>query len=200
MYCTFGRLRRTGTLLAATTLLLVACAPAASTPTKPTEAPKPAAASAVASPATTASPGVAASPVAAAPSPSVNPITTMSDVVPPPSAAAIKITSPSASGTVPAGNVNVIYDLNNITTVPAADAKKIDDLHVHVLLDVDPAPYIGTSVFIPPGNPNIIHTAAKEVTFNDVKAGQHKITVILTGANHISTRPPVTDTLTFTVQ
>jgi len=188
MYRTFGRLRLTGALLAATTLLLAACAPAAPTSTN---APKPTAASAVASPAVASSPS---------PSPSVNPVTTMSDVVPPPSGAAIKITSPSASGTIPAGNLKVTYDLTNITTVPAADAKKIDDLHVHVLLDVDPAPYIGTSVFIPPNNPSIIHTAAKEVTFNDVKAGQHQITVILTGANHISTRPPVTDTLTFTVQ
>ena len=190
MYGTFGRLRLIGTLLAATTFLLVACAPAAPTPAKPAEAPKPTAASAAASPAV----------AAPSPSPSVNPVTTLSDVVPPPSGAAIKITSPSASGTVPAGNLKVTYDLTNISTVPAADAKKIDDLHVHVLLDVDPAPYIGTSVFVPPGNPSIIHTAAKEVTFNDVKAGQHKLTVILTGANHISTRPPVTDTLTFTVQ
>jgi hypothetical protein len=195
MYRTFGRLRLTGALLAATTLLLAACGPAAPTPTN---APKPPAAPAAASPAAVASPAVAAP--SPSPSPSPNPVTTTSEVIPPPNGAAIKITSPSASGTVPAGDLKVTYDLTNITTVPAADARKIDDLHVHVLLDVDPAPYIGTSIFIPPNNPSIIHTAAREVTFNDVKAGQHRVTVILTGANHISTRPPVTDTLTFTVQ
>jgi hypothetical protein len=192
MYRTFGRLRLTGALLAATTLLLAACAPAGPAPTvaKPTDAPKTTTAPVVSSPAATAP----------SPSPSVNPITTTSDVIPPPSNAAIKITSPSASGTVPAGDLKVTYDLTNIATVPAADAKSVNDLHVHVLLDVDPAPYIGTNVFVPPGNPSIIHTAAKEVTFKDVKAGAHQITVILTGANHISTKPPVTDTLKFTVQ
>jgi hypothetical protein len=193
MYRTFGRPRVAGALLAAAVFLLAACSSPAPTPAKPTEASKPAAAPAAPA---VPSPAVAA----ASPSPSVNPITTTSDVVPPPTGAAIKVTVPAASASVPAGDVRVAFDLTNVTTVPAAEAKKVDDLHVHVLLDVDPAAYLGTTTFIPLGNPSIIHTAAKEVTFKDVKAGSHKITVILTGANHISTKPTVSDTLTFTVQ
>jgi hypothetical protein len=193
MYRTFGRPRVAGVFLAAAVFLLAACTAPSPTPAKPTEASKPAA-----PPAAPAVP----SPVTAAPSPSpsVNPITTTSDVVPPPASAAIKITVPAANASVPAGDLRVAYDLTNITTVPAAEAKKVDDLHLHVLLDVDPAAYLGTTTFIPLGNPSIIHTAAKEVTFKDVKAGSHKVTVILTGANHISTKPPISDTVTFNVQ
>ncbi len=176
----------------ASSLVLAGCQPAAS-PAKPTEPPKPA----VAAPAPALPVTTAASP---SPSPSVNPVTVGTEVVPAPSGASIKITAPAASASVPAGDVKVTYDLTNITTVPAAEAKKVDDLHVHVLLDVDSAPYLGTTTFIPLGNPNIIHTAAKEVTFKDVKAGTHRVIVILTGANHIAVRPPVSESVAFTVQ
>jgi len=173
-------------------LLATACAP--STPAaKPTEA-KPAAA--VASPfVAAASPSPSPSP-----SPSANPVTTGSEVIPAPAGAALKITAPAANSSVPAGAVRLAYDLTNVTLVPAAEARRVEDLHVHALLDVDPAAYLGTTTFIPLGNPSIIHSAAKEVTFNDVKSGQHKVAVILTGANHISVRPPVSDSMTFTVQ
>jgi hypothetical protein len=179
-------------------LLVSACQSSTPSPTaapsKPTEAAKPAA---VASPAAAApSPAGGAAP---SPSPSVNPVTTGGDVVPAPGGASVKITAPT-SGNLPAGAVRVAFDVTNVTPVPAAEARRVEDLHLHVLLDVDAAPYLGTSTFIPLGNPSIVHTAAREVTFPDVRPGQHRITVILTGANHISVRPPVTDSVTFTVQ
>jgi hypothetical protein len=121
-------------------------------------------------------------------------------VVPAPSGATARITSPAANSTVPAGTVRVAYDISGTSLVPAAEARRVEDLHVHVLLDVDPTPYIGTTTFIPLGDPNIVHTAASEVTLQDVRPGQHRITVILTGANHVSVRAPVTDMVTFTVQ
>src|SRR5205823_13775475 len=129
---------------------------------KPTEAPKPAAASpAAASPSPAASPAVpspaaAASP-AASPSPSVAAVRA-------PTGAAVTIAAPAPDSTVPAGEVKVTYDVTGVTLVPAAQATKLDDLHAHVLCDVDPGPYLGTTTPIPVNRPDIIHTADKEVT------------------------------------
>ena len=173
-------------------LMLAACQPAPPTPTAaPAKPAAPAPAPAPPSPVAAASPS---------PSPTVNPVTTGSEIVPAPAGATIKITAPTANATLPAGDVRVAYDIGAVTTVPAAEAKKVEDLHLHVLLDVDPATYLGTATFIPLGNPSILHTAAKEVAFQGLRAGQHRITVILTGANHVSVRPPVSDSVTFTVQ
>ncbi len=137
---------------------------------------------------------------ATARSPSPSPVTTTSDVVTAPSGVTVKITSPAPNASVPAGTLRVTYDVIGATLVPAAEARRVEDLHIHVLLDVDPTPYLGTTTSIPTGNPNIVHTAAREAAFNDVRPGQHRVTIILSGANHVSLRPPVSDSVTFTVQ
>jgi hypothetical protein len=154
-------------------LVLLACAPIP--PPTATPAPKPTAAAA-------AAPASANTPVAA------------------PSGASITFTAPAAGASVPAGDVAVAIDIAGVTLVPAADARKPDDFHVHVFLDVDPAPYVGTTVPIPVGNPAIVHTAAKDVTFKDVKPGEHKLAVVLTSPDHVSVRPPVTAASTFTAK
>ena len=162
-----------GCVVVVAALLLPACAP--TPPPTATPAPKP-----------------ADKPAAAASAP-VNPVAA-------PAGAAIRITAPAAGAAVPAGDVVVSYDVGALALVPGAEAKKPEDLHVHVLLDVDPAPYIGTTTFIPPNSPQIVHTAAKEVTFKDVKAGEHKVAIILTSPDHVSVRPPVTATSAFTAR
>jgi len=83
------------------------------------------------------------------------------------------------------------------TLVPAAAARKLDDYHLHYFLDVDPMPYLGTTLPVPMGDPRIVHTAATTVTFDDVAPGMHSLAVLLTGSNHISVNPPVWDTATF---
>jgi hypothetical protein len=112
----------------------------------------------------------------------------------------IAITAPAANATVPAGPVPVRYEVRSATLVAAAQATKVEDLHVHVLCDVDPAPFLGTAAIIPPGLPNIIHTADPMVTCPAMPAGQHRVTIILTGANHISVTPPASASVTFTAQ
>jgi hypothetical protein len=84
--------------------------------------------------------------------------------------------------------------------VPAANATKLDDYHVHYFLDENAMPYLGTLVPVPMGNPRIIHTANLQVTFDGVTAGPHTVTVVLTGANHISVVPPLSAQVAFTVQ
>jgi hypothetical protein len=84
--------------------------------------------------------------------------------------------------------------------VAAASATKLDDYHLHYFLDENAMPYIGTLVPVPAGNPHIIHTAALQVSFDGVAAGSHTVTVMLSGANHISVAPPLSAQVTFTAQ
>jgi hypothetical protein len=84
--------------------------------------------------------------------------------------------------------------------VAVANATKLDDYHIHYFLDVDPTPYIGTTIPIPLGDPRIIHSAATTITFDNVAPGPHTLAVVMTGSNHISVNPPVADKETFTAR
>jgi hypothetical protein len=83
--------------------------------------------------------------------------------------------------------------------VAAANATKLDDYHLHYFLDENAAPYLGTQVPVPAGNPHILHSAATQVSFDNVTAGSHTLVVMLSGSNHISVAPPLSDQITFTV-
>jgi len=84
--------------------------------------------------------------------------------------------------------------------VPAANATKLDDYHLHYFLDENAAPYLGTLVPVPMGNPHIVHSAALQVTFDNIAAGSHTVVVALAGANHVSVAPPLSAQVTFTAQ
>jgi hypothetical protein len=111
----------------------------------------------------------------------------------------LRFTAPTAGQTLPAGTISVAVDYSGPTLVPAASATKLDDYHVHYFLDESAAAYLGTLVPVPMGNPHILHTAATQVSFDGVTAGPHTLTVMLSGANHISVNPPVSDQVAFTV-
>jgi hypothetical protein len=181
---------------------LAACTSAA--PAAPTTAP--AAAPTVAAPKPAASPSVAAAPAASvAPSPSASPAAIGSPSPGPvaaarPANASLAITSPTAGQTVTAGSVGVSVQYSGPPLVAAANATKLDDLHLHYFLDESAAPYIGTLVPVPAGNPHIVHTAALQVSFDNVSAGSHTVTVMLSGSNHISVAPPLSANVTFNVQ
>src|SRR5258708_24363299 len=80
----------------------------------------------------------------------------------------IVITAPSNGSSVPGPNVAVTIQVTGTTLVPAASATKVEDMHVHYLLDVDPAPWLSGTTPIPMGNPNIVPSGALSNTFNDV--------------------------------
>jgi hypothetical protein len=109
-------------------------------------------------------------------------------------------TAPTTGQTVNAGSVTVTVNYTGPALVAVANATKLDDYHLHYLLDVDPTPYLGTTVPIPVGDPRIIHTAATSVTFDNVSAASHTVAVVMTGSNHISLSPPVADKVTFTAR
>jgi len=96
--------------------------------------------------------------------------------------------------------VQVSVQFTGPTPVAAANATKLDDYHLHYFLDESAAPYLGTLVPVPMGNPRIVHTAALQQTFDNVTSGPHTVTVMLSGANHISVTPPLSAQVMFTVQ
>jgi LPXTG-motif cell wall-anchored protein len=111
----------------------------------------------------------------------------------------VRITSP-ANGAVLAGpDVTVAIAVSGTTLVPAADATRLEDMHVHYLLDVDPTPYLSGETPVAMGDPNQIHTAALSNTFSDVEPGQHRVTVLLGLASHVARQPVVAPTVTFRV-
>lgn len=119
--------------------------------------------------------------------------------------AVITITAPTSGQAVAPGNVTVSYEVSDVTLVPAASAQKPEDYHVHAAMDLDASQWIGKDVVVPTGdaNPNparLMHTAAKTLTFANVTAGEHTVTVWLSFANHTSVRPPVSATVKFTVR
>jgi hypothetical protein len=111
----------------------------------------------------------------------------------------LTITAPVVGAVVKGPDLTVTLDIGNLKLVPGAQATQKSDLHVHYLLDVDPTPWLDGKHDIPAGDPNIIHSAATSYTFKNVKPGPHRLTVILTNADHIAIQPPVAPSVTFTV-
>ena len=111
----------------------------------------------------------------------------------------IVITAPSNGGRVPGPDVTVTIQVTGTTLVPAADATKLEDMHVHYMLDADPAPYLSGVTPIPAGDPNIVHSGALTNTFTGVAAGPHRIAVVLGLSNHTAVQPPVAPSVSFTV-
>jgi hypothetical protein len=166
---------------------VVACSSAApSAPPTTAAAPPPATVAARAPASPSASVAASPSPAAAA--------------APRPANATLTISSPTAGQAVPSGSVQVSLQYSGPALVPAASAAKLDDYHVHYFLDENATPYIGTGVPVPAGNPRIVHSGALQVTFDNVPAGPHTVTVLMSGANHISVAPPLTAQVQFNAQ
>jgi LPXTG-motif cell wall-anchored protein len=111
----------------------------------------------------------------------------------------IVITAPANGATVAGPNVAVSITVTGTTLVPAANATRLEDLHVHYVLDGDPTTLASGAAPIPAGNPNIVHSAATSNSFTDVAPGPHKVTVILGQSNHVAVQPPVAPSVSFTV-
>jgi hypothetical protein len=137
-----------------------------------------------------------------APSPTTAPqsAAAASTTAPKPADAALQIVAPKNGDVMPAGAVKVSITYAGPTLVPGAEAKKLDDYHLHYFLDEDPSAFVASGKPIPTGNPHIVHSAAKEVTFDNVPTGSHTLAIVMSGNNHIPVSPPVTSAITFTAQ
>ncbi len=111
----------------------------------------------------------------------------------------VRITAPANGAVLPGPDVTVNIAVTGATLVPGAEATRLEDLHVHYILDTDVAPYVNASMAIPMGNPNIVHTAAMSQTFAGLAPGLHRVYVILGLSNHVAVQPPVAPFVTFTI-
>ena len=111
----------------------------------------------------------------------------------------VRITSPANGAAVAGPDVTINIAVTGTTLVPAAEATSLQQMHVHYMLDVDPAPYLGGTTPIPMGNPNIVHTAALSQTFAGLSPGSHRVTVLLGLSSHVAVQPPVAPAVTFSV-
>ena len=117
-----------------------------------------------------------------------------------PANASLTISSPTSGQTVPAGPVQIAVQYTGPQLVPGANATRLDDYHLHYFLDESATSYIGSLMPVPMGNPHVVHTAALQVSFDGVTAGQHTLTVMMSGSNHVSVAPPLSTQVQFTVQ
>jgi hypothetical protein len=147
----------------------------------------------------TPAPAQNAPPVPSAAAPA-SPSPAVAAAAPRPAGVSLMFIAPTVGETVSAGPVTVSVGYSGPALVPAANATKLDDYHLHYFLDVDPTPYIGTTVPVPLGDPRIVHTAATTVTFDNVAPGTHTLAVMMSGSNHISVNPPVADQESFTAR
>jgi hypothetical protein len=153
---------------------------------------------AVATLAACSSPAVSPSPPA--PTSVTKPASSGNPVAPRPSDAALKIITPKAGEAFHAGPVKVSVTYTGPALISGAEAKKLDDYHLHYFLDEDAGAYLGSGMPIPAGNPKIVHSAAKEVNFDNLPPGAHTVSVVMSGNNHVSVSTPVSDTVSFSVK
>jgi LPXTG-motif cell wall-anchored protein len=111
----------------------------------------------------------------------------------------VRITSPASGATLAGPDVAISIAVTGTTLVPAAEATRLEDLHVHYLLDTDPGPYLSGSTPVPTGNPNIVHSAALSYTFSGVAPGAHRVVVLLGYSTHAAFQPPVAPSVAFQV-
>jgi hypothetical protein len=111
----------------------------------------------------------------------------------------IRITSPADGAALAGPDVTVSIAVSGTTLVPAAEATRLEDMHVHYLLDVDPAPYLSGTTPVPQDDPNQVHTAALSNTFSGVAPGQHRVTVLLGLSSHVARQPVVAPSVTFRI-
>jgi hypothetical protein len=111
----------------------------------------------------------------------------------------VVITAPTNGGRVAGPDVTVTIQVTGTTLVPAPMATKLEDMHVHYILDIDPTPWLDGTTPIPMGNPNIVHSGALTNTFAGVAPGPHRVAVVLGLSSHVAVQPPVAPSVSFTV-
>src|SRR5207302_421645 len=111
----------------------------------------------------------------------------------------VRITSPANGAVLPGPDLTVNIVVTGTTLVPAAEATRLEDMHVHYVLDTDMAPFLNGSTPFPQGNPNIVHTAALSNTFTGLGPGLHRVYVVLGLSSHVAVQPAVAPFVTFTI-
>jgi hypothetical protein len=114
-----------------------------------------------------------------------------------PGAATVKITSPTRGATVTAP-VKVTLTVVGVEIVPAT-VERPGTGHHHLFVDHDVTPVNDT---IPRGVTGILHLGRGQTEFvlDSLKPGTHRVIAVVADWKHVPLKPPVVDTVTFTVK
>jgi plastocyanin len=112
----------------------------------------------------------------------------------------VVITQPANGAVVPAGNVTVSVQVSNFNLADKLGQANVShEGHIHYFLDVAPPTTQGQPA-IPPSGSVWKATPDTSYTFTDVTPGTHTISVELVNNDHTPLDPPVTASVTITVQ
>jgi hypothetical protein len=114
-----------------------------------------------------------------------------------PGGAKVKITAPANGATV-AAPVKVTLTVTGVEIVPATDQRPGTGHH-HLFVDHDVTPVNDT---IPRGVTGILHLGRGQTEFvlDSLKPGSHRVIAVVGDWKHVPLKPPVVDTVTFTVK
>ena len=114
-----------------------------------------------------------------------------------PSGAKVKITSPTNGATVSAP-VKVTLTVVGVEIAPAT-VERPGTGHHHLFVDHDVTPLNDT---IPRGVTGILHLGRGQTEFvlDSLKPGSHRVIAVVGDWKHVPLKPPVVDTVTFTVK
>jgi plastocyanin len=111
----------------------------------------------------------------------------------------ITITQPLNGATLTTGNVTVSVQVLNFNIVDMQGQSAVaGEGHIHYFMDVDPPTTAGEPAVTATGT--YVHTIDTTYTWTGVPVGTHTFSVELVNNNHTPLEPPVTATVTVTVQ
>jgi hypothetical protein len=109
----------------------------------------------------------------------------------------VKITAPVNGATV-SGPVKVMLQATGVEIVPAT-VERAGTGHHHLFVDHDLTPLDDT---IPRGVTGILHLGRGQTEFvlDSLKPGPHRVIALVADWKHLPLKPPVVDTVSFTVK
>ena len=111
--------------------------------------------------------------------------------------AKVKIVAPANGATV-SSPVKVVLQATGVEIVPAT-VERSGTGHHHLFVDHDLTPLDDT---IPRGVTGILHLGRGQTEFvlDSLKAGPHRVIAVVANWKHVPLKPPVVDTVRFTVK
>ncbi|MGI9627097.1 MAG: DUF4399 domain-containing protein [Longimicrobiales bacterium] len=117
---------------------------------------------------------------------------------PPPPAASVSIVSPAAGATVPAGPLTVVFEVEGLVVAPAG-TMDTGTGHHHLIVDADVESWT-EPIGVEEGRYIHMGQAQTEFVLEGLEPGEHRLIAVVADGVHIPLSPPVSDTITITVE
>ena len=112
--------------------------------------------------------------------------------------ATVRIVTPVDGATVPAGPLTVVFEVEGVTIAPAG-TMDAGTGHHHLLIDADVQSWT-EPIGVEEGRYVHMGQAQTEFTVEGLSPGEHRLIAVVADGVHIPLDPPVSDTVTITVE